>query len=421
MYYNKKYIIISLGITTMGGGQMYVRNKILYMQSNGWDVDVFSAVEGTVYIAELKKFKHITPELRYPIYLFSKSTRERIINMLIEAINIKQYNEIIIESTCLGGSTWAEVLAQRIGAKHFFFSISEQTIVQSKTIIQDFLIFKHKRHELAGIANQSIYNLFLQFHPININESYRLSARCNNVVEDIPCPLLKDIDVKKYDYVIGCLSRLDKPFIAYAIKDLISYVNAHNNKKYLLIMIGGAPEKTSYEQNIRRMLKNIHNIELIITGYMYPIPTKLLDICDAFFSSAGSSRACMRSGIPTINYDVNDYRPIGIIGRTTNNLLMRADNEPIQDFSKLMDDILERKIYGKEERIQQINKPDFSSHDKFLSSMSPKKEYFEFNNYNKIQMGRKEKVMSFLLRAIGAHNVSKLIKLKSRMLNHLHT
>lgn len=393
----------------MGGAQMYVRNKYIYMQSKGWDVYIFSIRKGKVYILDLQKFSHnIIPELGYYVYLFQKSIQERIINKIIETTNIEQSNEIIIESSSIIGSTWAEVLAQRIGAKHLLFNLQEQDVIRTKTIIQDFLVFKHKRREIVGIADKSLYNLFLPFHPINKAESSRLSARCNNVVADVPCLLLENIDKKKYDYIIGCLSRLDKPFISHAIKDLISYVDTHSKKKYLLIMIGGAPEDSISEHKIRKILKNIHNIELIITGYMYPVPTKLLDICDAFFSSSGSSRACMRSGIPTINYDVNDYRPIGIIGRTTQNLLMRAEDEPIQDFSELMDDILERKIYVREPQIQQIDKPDFSSHDKFISLMSSKKEYFCFNNYNETQMGIEENLLSHILRVIGADNFTKL-------------
>ena len=388
---------------------MYVRNKYIYMQNKGWDVDIFSVRKGKVYILDLQKFNHnIIPELGYYVFLFPTSIQERIINKIIETINIEQFDEIIIESSSIIGSTWAEMLAQRIGAKHLLFNLQEQDVIRSKTIIHDFLIFKHKRHELVGIAEQSLYNLFLSFHPINIEESYHLPAHCNNVVDDIECPLLQKIDKTRYDYIVGCLSRIDKPFIMPALHDFIAYANKHTNKNYLLLMIGGEPEGSLIEQKIRKLFKPILNVEVIITGYMFPVPTELLDICNAFFTSAGSSWACMRSGIPTISYDANDHHPIGILGRTTQNSLMRAEDEPIQDFSELMDDILERNIYVREPKILQIDKPDFSSHDKFISLMSSKKEYFCFNNYNGTQMGIEENLLSYILRVIGADNFTKL-------------
>lgn len=415
MNYSKKYIIITPRITNMGGAQMYVRNKNIYMQENGWDVEIISTQKGMIYIGDLQKFDCVIPELGFNIYLYPESKQNRILNNIINRVLQKHYDEIIIESTCTAESTWAEVLAHKIGAKHFFFNLQEQDVVKSQ-IIQDFLRFKYNRRELVGIAPTSLYNLFLPFAPINIDKSYRLPAYCNNVVEDIECPLLKEINTTNYDYVVGCLSRLDKPFIMPALNDFIIYLNKHTDKKYLFLMIGGAPEGSSYEQKIRDLFKNISNVDIIITGYMFPIPSKLLDICNAFFTSAGSVWVCMRSGIPTISYDANDFRPIGIIGRTTQNALMRADNEPEQDFSQLMDDILENIKYGKEPQIQQINKPDFSSHDEFIKSMLSQREYFSFDNAKK---NKQEKILSACLWLIGAENYKKLGTWKKKLLTNI--
>ena len=57
---------------------MYVRNKCVYMQSIGWDVDIITSQRGIVYISDLKKYDFIIPELGFDYFLFSKSTRERI-------------------------------------------------------------------------------------------------------------------------------------------------------------------------------------------------------------------------------------------------------------------------------------------------------------------------------------------------------
>ena len=69
-----KYIIFTGTITRVGGAQIYVKNKVNYMKSLGWDVYVFSALDGPVIINGLSEFKNaIIPELNYyPNYFSNK-------------------------------------------------------------------------------------------------------------------------------------------------------------------------------------------------------------------------------------------------------------------------------------------------------------------------------------------------------------
>lgn len=392
---------------------MYLRNKCLYMQELGWDVSLVSAQGGKVYISELKQYDWIIPELGFDYYLFSRRKRESIVNEIIEKFIQKQYENIVIESTCMSECTWGEVVAERIRARHLCYILQEYNATSSITE-QDFLCFKYERHELVGIVQKSLQNLFASFYPIDAEKSYFLPAYCNNVVEDIESVDLKNINRQNYDYIVGCMSRLDKPFIIHAIRDFVNYAQNHEDKRYLLLMIGGAPEGSVFDKNIRKMFADIPNVTLFITGYLFPIPAKLLDICDAFFTSAGSSWVCMRSGIPTISYDANDFRPIGIMGRTTNSSLMRSEDEPVQDLTDLLDDILEKNRYPKEESTYEMNKPDFSSHDKFLEEMAENKDYFTFEN---VQLNISEKKLSVLLRFFGAENYYKLGAWKKKALN----
>lgn len=409
----KKYIFFASCITGMGGAQMYLRNKCLYMQEQGWDVSLVSAQKGKVYISELKKYDWFIPELGFDYYLFSRRKRELIVNEIIGKFVQKQYEDVVIESTCISECTWGEVVAERIGGRHFCFILQEYNAVSSLTE-QDFLRFKYERYELAGIVKKSLQNLFASFYPIESDRSYFLPAYCNNVVEDVVSDDLKNIDRQNYDFVIGCLSRLDKPFIIHAIEDFIHYAHCHSDKYYLLLMIGGAPEGSAFEMIVKKQLERISNVTLYITGYLFPVPSQLLNVCDAFFTSAGSAWVCMRSGVPTISYDGNDFRPIGILGRTTNSSLMRADNEPVQELSSLLDDILEKKLYEKRKQTHELSKPDFTSHDMFLSEMAKKKEYFSFDN---LSLNNTEKKLSILLRIVGAENYYRLGAWKKKMLN----
>lgn len=411
----KKYVIITPCVTNMGGAQMYVRNKCVYMQSIGWDVDIITSQRGIVYISDLKKYDFIIPELGFDYFLFSKSTRERITNRIIRRIYKKEYDKVIIESTCIPESTWAEAIAKKCGAHHMLYNLQEYNLIKSN-IEKDYLKFKYLRHELAGIVNSSLYDMFLPFWPIEKEKSYYLPAYCTNVVEDVELDrlILSEISKQQYDFAVGCLSRIDKPFIVHALGDFLSYAAAHHNTKYLLLMIGGAPEGSSFERTIRKMVNGVKNVGLIITGYLFPVPAKLLDVCDVFFTSAGSSWVCMRSGVPTITYDGNDFKPIGILGRTTNNSLKRNESEPALLLSNLLDDILLKNFYPKKPATHNLSIVDFSMHNIFLSEMESKAEYFDFD---KVILSRDEKKLSLLLRLIGAENYYKLGAWKKKVLN----
>ena len=392
---------------------MYLRNKCLYMQEQGWEVDLISAQKGPVLIPELKKYDLFIPELGFCVYLFPKKIRERIIKSILDRILYEKYDEIVFESSCLSECTWAEEVAEQCKARHLCFILQEYTPVSSE-VEKEFFKFKYKRHELAGIVQKSLYSMFLPFWPIKMENSYFLTAHCNNVVEEIGSEITDSINTDCYDYIIGCLSRLDKPFVVPALTDFIKYVEKHLKKKYLLLLIGGAPEGTAFGKNLRRMFKGIENVELKITGFLYPVPAKLLEKCDVFITSAGSAWVCTRAGVPTISYDTNDLHPIGILGRTTKSSVMRNADEPVVELSLLLDDILERKIFKKDPPCHRFGKPDFCLHDKFLSEMSQKKEYYSFKNAS---LSLTERILSILLRVVGAENYYKLGEVKRNILN----
>jgi len=59
---DKLYIMLSNGIVGMGGGQMYTKNKAVYMKSLGYDVQIYSGHQGIVLIKDLMEYqKYIDP------------------------------------------------------------------------------------------------------------------------------------------------------------------------------------------------------------------------------------------------------------------------------------------------------------------------------------------------------------------------
>lgn len=411
----KKYVILTSSISNMGGAQMYIRNKILYLREHGWNAMVIAGRADNVIIHELREFKKINiPEIDYCSFFYSIKKQEQVLEKLNTLIADKEYDKIVIESTSTEVSTWAESIAQKIGAQHLIFLLQEHNSLVNKGM-QDFYIFKYLRRELASITKKSLAAMFKDFHPIEAEASYHLQAYSNNVEADIPNDLVDSIDKSKYDYIIGALSRLDKPFVPYAVEDLCNYAHKHSNKQFLLLWIGDAPKGSPEQTTVKAMVGKLPNVKLIITGYLLPIPIKLLELCDAFISSAGSCWVCKRAGIPTISYDGNDYKPIGILGWTTNNSLFRAQNEPPQNLTSLLDDVIIKKKYPKSQPDYLSGIPDFQSHMDFIDNMDQKQAYYDIT---KIQPESwSEKKIRYGLLLLGPKSYFKLHNIKKQIKN----
>lgn len=408
----KQYVFMIPSIVNMGGAQMYIRNKVVWLRKLGWDVQVISANKGNVIISELKEFDTFIPEMLFPVYVFSQNKQRRIVKQVINEIHPQNFDEIVIESTCIGITTWAEVIAKEIGAKHLVYLLQEMNVVDNPCL-QEFFKVKHQRRELVSITDQSLKMMFESFAPIPNERSYRLPAYCNNVVEDIDSPFLHNIAWDKYDYRVGCLSRIDKPFIMTAVSNFARFAQKHHDKKFLLFMIGGVPENTPFERNIKKVFSGLENVELIISGYMFPISAKLLECFDAFFSSAGSCWACMRSGIPTIAIDGNDFMPIGIMKHTTLHSLFRGDDEPALDYQEVFEDVIIEKKYKKFAPEHEIQEPDFSTHMEFLDLSVSTQDYFDICRIPSLTLT--EKKLKIGLKLFGATNYSKLNKIKTQL------
>lgn len=281
----KTYILLPTGITEMGGGQMYIRNKIKYMEEQGWRVEVFSGKEGTIYINDLKKYqRNIIRSLDDPPFIYSNKT---IKNTLLQMKNIigNENEQIVIESGAAHTVYWGELLAQEMHAKHMVFLLDECND-QIDFHYLDFFDFKHQRKELAGIADKSLSDLFRDYKSIDQENNYWLVAHCTNVVEDCYNPITEQII--RADYNIGSIGRLEKPYVLPVAEEIRKFVANHLESTVNIIFIGGSVIKKSMRQ-LRKKFHGMDNVNLILTNYMFPIPKKMFDLVDVFVSSSGSA------------------------------------------------------------------------------------------------------------------------------------
>lgn len=357
---------------------MYIRNKYLYLINNGWDVVVISGHCSNVAINELKQFDFCFPEIKYYNFYYSRKKQKRIVNYIVKKIQTYNKEEIVIESSTLRVSTWGESVAKELKAKHLVFLLQETNSINNKNLL-DFLKFKHRRRELAGITKNSLSEMFKPYYQLSSEESYYLSARCTNVEADVDSPFFQQIDKSQFDCIVGGLSRLEKDYVMPAIEDFYHYASKNKQVKFLLLWIGSAPIGSAIPDLITQKMKILPNVKVLMTGYLYPVPTRLLELCDVFISSAGSAWVCERSGVPTITYDIHDFRPMGILGRTVKHTLHRDDNEHPQKFNELMDEILIKKSIGRIPSHYKQGLPDFKDHLSFLEQSCQEVDYYDMD------------------------------------------
>ena len=253
------------------------------------------------------------PELTYTPRCYSKNTVKKTVNSIARLISRRcNGSKCIIESDAVNRAVWAELIAKRVGkgAKHQVVLLQETHDYDDD--VKRFLRFKYDRHELAGITDKSM-SLVFGDDTVETREDSRIYAYCNNVIEencrdDFSSKLNKDAAL-----TFGSIGRLDKKCVNGILKGFRTYAKNHPEKRYNLVLIGGATGKKRIAQ-IREVMSRSKNIDLIITDYLYPIPASLINSIDLFVSTAGSSVVSFWNHQPTIMVHPVTGEPTGILG-----------------------------------------------------------------------------------------------------------
>lgn len=335
---SKSYIFFSTPIVGVGGGQIYVRNKMKLLKQQGWDVFVFSCRWGNIYIEDLKEFspcimRYLEIEPQYFSYKYIEKKIKEISN-----IADGNYDEVVVESHNEVMALWAELLAKNLQAKHLVYLLAEDLIKDCSAEYMDFYLFKYDRHELVGIRPEAIYNLISKYRNIDKNNHCFLDAACINVVEEMDNSIIDSLTSK--DINIGIIGRLEKPYVIPVAKELKIFALQHREKIIQVIFFGGTTSKF-VSKRLENFFSDIENINVVITGYIYPIPKKIFKLMDIFVSSSGSAVVSWRENVPTIAIDVLDYKPIGVLGYDTTSALYREFEEEISVAA-----LLEKILYG---------------------------------------------------------------------------
>lgn len=326
----KKYIIITLSITNVGGAEQYVYNKSEFLKKHGYEVYVFSSLDRPIIIKGLKQYrKYIIPALMYSPFIFRKKHVDSIIERVAELSSIQYGDELYIETHNVHPGLWGELIAEKYSGTNVIFNLQEQHNYSERE--KKFLWFKLQRKELAGITENSVSQMFgkrIRFRSWMLVQPY-----CSNVVSDVPDKISVKFD-NTAKYTFATLGRLEKGYIIPMISALTQYFRENSNERFNLLLIGGS-NKVGVESEIRGMLKNTNNVNLIITGFLYPIPRELIKKVDLFISTSGSCSVTYNEGVKTIKVHPNTAEPTQIMGYSFDDVNTRSMYEVLENTTLL--------------------------------------------------------------------------------------
>lgn len=310
----KHFVFFADTIKRVGGAQLYIKAKALYLTAAGWDVNIVYHQNGEPCIDDLQNYDNLyCPELYQPSYYYTNCRRKHIIKKLCGFVDFRG-EMIVYESHSRKLASWAEVLAKVRGdVKHVCYDLGE--CINVPVPMFEFYKFKYERQELFGIQSASIA---LFFKGTNIQLKY--GSPClpaygaSDCVADCKSDLIEDTF---NGYVIGIVGRLEKAYIWEYAKSIKKFASNHADRFFTLVFVGGAPENENPEVKIRQLYKECSNIKLIFTGYIFPIPRILVTSFNICLAGAGAASAISREGVVTISIDPRDFLANGILGITT--------------------------------------------------------------------------------------------------------
>jgi len=364
----------------MSGQPKYLENKVRFLISEGVDVFVFSALKfkfSKLMINLDGCCSQLIPALMYAPSYFRKSEIDNIVRFMSETINCKNGDDIYVESNAIASAEWGEMLAKEVRGKHISFNLQERFNFSEGEI--DFLRFKLNRKELSGIAKTSVQDM-LKDKSIQFEDWMRIAAYCNNVVADCE-DKFSEMLWKDVNLTFGSIGRLEKSCVLPLLKGIIEYCLL-NTGKYNIVMIGGGSSKGGVKK-IRNLVANYHNINLIITDNIYPIPRSLLQNIDIFISTAGSAGVSFYEKRSTIKVHPITGKPVGIVGYTFTNKNSMFDSSSMSLVKTIKQVIEEKdKIVYDNDYIESRNKrmkDEFQRQLGFFEN-SNKFEYYDTRN-----------------------------------------
>ena len=335
----KTYIFLTFALDTYTGGPSYIRNKKIWLEKQGWNVVVFDSYRqrkglNDIDFKELKEYcNNRIEELQVIPSWFSRKRRNEILNEIVKRIPLDS-EQIVVESNVPCLAEWGELLANKIGASHLIYIISENAVLNTDQEF-DYFNYKRKRKELFSISKQAFSSLFSKFLELEENELLYWNAMSEIPPQNIDVPELSKMG--HADFTITHFGR-EKMYFSYLLPELVSFVKSNSSKVFNVIFFGC---QVVVDQKIKN-LKNQPNVNLYLIKSYFPIPRAVFNISDVVIATAGCAGISFNAGARTISMNVESNRPLGVLGYTTNSIFYASDQYPDaqQELSGILQDLL---------------------------------------------------------------------------------
>ena len=357
----KKYVFITGDIHPIGGLQLYVYGKMLYLRKNGWDVKIlFSGskkrncdINGLNDYAD-GAFSCLTYSPNNLLRMEYNKWVKKIINYIgkDDTVLIESYNEVT--------AVWGELIASIIGAKHICFNCNEIFRGKNKYYEKyiEFMWHKYNKKELYGLTDDTISKIFIGHYDVKPSHDFWFDAVEADPIQDVSF----NIDfIEKKDFNICYLGRTTKGYFPYIVEGIKKFADIHMYNSINFIIIGDAKSR---EVLLKDSFKNYKNVIVTKIGNMVPIPRIIYKKIDVVIAGAICAEVSARENIPTIVADCENFQCNGILGYTVFNSMYYDKN--IGQFN--YEDVLEDVLINKSFLVNQFSFPNQKSADEVYES-----------------------------------------------------
>ena len=353
----RKYIFFTNAIHLIGGGQLYVAGKAKYLESIGWQVYMIHNDPGygesevpflTKYICDFG----FPENMRLP-YKTEPQKREEVLNRMISLLHIDNHiqNEIIIESYTSVFAMWAELLAEKIGARHFFVAVEEmfrEKDIQFYGDNLDFFYFKYKRNEIISdeLRLNKLFNgyrngeHFKAPFPPDFHHCMEIDA-----VQDVYYPHLNEISKSGYDFTIAYVGRTEKNYFLNICDGIAEFAKNHPDKQIRFLIVGRFIVEAVFDK-MHTILKNGSNIHIWELGNLVPIPRSLFKYIDVVCAGSGSALFSAHENVPVILAITDSNKAHGVLYYDTSDALFAKDSRCQTTYADALEKVLIRREYA---------------------------------------------------------------------------
>lgn len=322
----------------MGGAQLYVLRRCLYLINKGYCVYIF-VTDHSDYFPLKDKFGEVPliviPEIKKRVASFSRRKQNTIIKTIIDKVG--RSDSFYIESHTLTTIEWGELVAAEIHARHLAYPLSEPSVKEYK-YKPGIRIFEEKLNngEFYGCSSYSLKEIFGHDiespHFINIGyDEAELKDSCIPAIQ---------ITKPQGTYVILTISRLDKTYIE-VLADAVSKMALKYPSQSFLLLIAGGCSDSMREGFLKNNYNNDHyqqpNLDIQYLGYINTLGKDIFKLADIFVGMGTASINAISQKCVTINIDPRNgmKQASGFFGIDTSNFAYPETDKTFSVFSKL--------------------------------------------------------------------------------------